>query len=606
MSRFLSGAAIAALTVAAACAVAGAANAQSYGRLVVFGDSLSDNGNLYAATGNTTPTSPPYYLGRFSNGPVFTELLGFTAGRYTAGAPVTGSVNYAFGGARSDSQFSPLGMRNQLLAYTGGGGTFGSNDLVSILGGANNLLQGVGPAAVSANPTGTMGAIAVSAATDITFITNSVAAGGAGTILVSNLPRLSVTPQFNQGAGLPAAPLADYGASTFNGALLTGLMTTAAANPNTNIIMMDLFKVGAVISANPGAFGLTNVRDTCFNGLTVCATPGTYFYWDTVHPTAAGHRLLAALSNDYLYYGDIGAQSTVQGETAFRQREDMLDLSSEAVSGHGAWEPGTRLIVGALTDSVTTDARGSVAEAEADGWGVRLGLDHVSSPNWRVGLAGSYRSSDVQAGTMSFEQLSYGFDVYAGWRSDNMFVNATAGGAIEQYDDIERITSLAPIVHTGETDGGSLGARVQTGVWYDMGGIAISPRVAVTWVKTTVNAYNETGAAAEYAYQKRELQGVSGEVSVRAEGGGEGMSFYVEGGYRDGLSDSFDPVRVGIAGNPAQIQSRQFEDPFGGSFLASAGLETHMGPVRISAGYRGRFGDKAESHSGALTFSLPL
>ena len=415
-----------------------------------------------------------------------------------------------------------------------------------------------------------------------------------------------MTPQFNQGAGLPAAPLADYGASTFNGALLTGLMTTAAANPNTNIIMMDLFKVGSVISANPGAFGLTNVKDTCFNGVTVCATPDSYFYWDTVHPTATGHRLLAALSNDYLYYGDLGAQSTVQGETAFRQREDMLDLSSEAVSGHAPWEAGTRLVFGALTDSVTTDARGPVAKAEADGWGVRVGVDHVSSPNWRVGLAGSFRSADVEAGPMSFEQQSYGFDVYAGWREGNVFANATAGAAIEKFDDIERVTSLTPIVHTGTTDGGSLGARVQTGVWYDMGGIAISPRVAVTWVKTTVNAYNETGAAAEYAYQKRELQGISGEISVRAEGGSEGLSFYAEGGYRDGLSDSFDPVRVGIAGNPAQILERDFDDPFGGSFLASAGLETHMGPVKVSAGYRGRFGDNADSHSGAVTFSLPL
>ncbi|HST91688.1 MAG TPA: autotransporter domain-containing esterase, partial [Brevundimonas sp.] len=81
MSRFLRGAALAALSVAAAGAMASAANAQTYNRLVVFGDSLSDNGNLYAATGNTTPTSPPYFQGRYSNGPVFTELLGFNAGR---------------------------------------------------------------------------------------------------------------------------------------------------------------------------------------------------------------------------------------------------------------------------------------------------------------------------------------------------------------------------------------------------------------------------------------------------------------------------------------------------------------------------------------------
>ena len=86
MSRLLRGAAVAALTLAAVSA-ADAAGAQTYNRLVVFGDSLSDNGNLYAATGGTTPTSPPYYQGRFSNGPVFTELLGFNVGRYADRQP---------------------------------------------------------------------------------------------------------------------------------------------------------------------------------------------------------------------------------------------------------------------------------------------------------------------------------------------------------------------------------------------------------------------------------------------------------------------------------------------------------------------------------------
>ena len=190
MSRFLRSAAFAALTVAAAAAMASAANAQSYSRLVVFGDSLSDNGNLYAISGQ--PTSPPYYQGRFSNGPVFTELLGFNAGRYTAGAPVTGSVNYAFGGARTDSSALPPGMRNQLLAYTGAGGTFGANDLVSILGGANNIFQAVPAAAVSPNPTGAIQPVALAAAAEINFIVNRVATAGAGTILVSNLPNLAL------------------------------------------------------------------------------------------------------------------------------------------------------------------------------------------------------------------------------------------------------------------------------------------------------------------------------------------------------------------------------------------------------------------------------
>lgn len=606
MSRFLHGAALAALTVAVAGGMASAASAQSYGRLVVFGDSLSDNGNLYAATGNTQPTSPPYFQGRFSNGPVFTELLGFNAGRSALGAPRTGSINYAYGGARTDSQAFPPGMRNQLLQYTGGGGTFGANDLVSVLGGANNIFQAVPAASVSPNPTGAISPVALAAAADINFIVNSIAGAGAGTILVGNVPSLAATPQFNQGPGAPAAPLAEFAATSFNSALLAGLMTTAAARPGSNIILLDLYKVGATLSGNPGAFGLTNARDACFNGVTVCATPGTYLYWDGVHPTATGHQLLARLANDYLYYGDIGAQSTVQAETAFRQREDLLDLSLEGLSAHKAWEPGTHLTVGAIADSVETDARGSVAAAEATGWGIRAGLDHVMSDSTRFGVTATLRNADVEAGAMQFDVRSYAIDLYAGWRSGSTFVNASAGGSIDQYEDITRLTSLAPIVHTGETDGGSLGARVQGGVWFDMGGIGLSPRAAVTFVSTEVNGYTEQGVAAQYEYQDRTVQAASGEISLRAEGGDEGFSFYVEGGYRDSFGDSSDAVRTRIAANPAQILSREIDDPFGGSMIASAGVHADLGPVNMSIGYRGRFGDQADSHVGAITFRLPL
>ncbi|MDQ8028085.1 MAG: SGNH/GDSL hydrolase family protein [Brevundimonas sp.] len=603
MSRFLRNAAAAALAVAAVGAVATTASAQTYNRLIVFGDSLSDNGNLYAVSGQ--PTSPPYYQGRFSNGPVFTELLGFNAGRFTAGAPVTGSVNYAFGGARTDNAASPPGMRNQLLAYTGAGGTFGRNDLVSILGGANNIFQAFPGAAASTNPTGTMQQVVNAAATDVNFLVNSVATAGAGTILVSNLPRLGITPQFSA-TGPNGAALADFAGQQFNSALLSRLMTTAAGQPNTNIILMDLYKISDPLAANPGRFGLTNVTQSCFNGVTVCANPDSYLYWDGVHPTAAGHRLIAQLANDYLYYGDLGAQSTVQAETAFRQREDLLDLSTETFAGRESWQAGTHMTFGVIADSVETDSRGVVATAKATGWGGRVGLDHVQSESLRFGLAGTFRTAEVEAGPLAFDLETYAFDAWVGWRSGNMFLGAAAGGSIENYDDITRQTALAPIVHTGETTGGSIGARVQGGWWFDMGGIALSPRAAVTWGSTDVNGWAEEGVAAQYAYQDRTVQAAAGEVSLRAEGGGDGVGFFIEGGYRDSFGDSSDPVATGILGNPAQILRREVEDPFGGSLLASAGIEADVGVGKLTFGYRGRFGDHADSHVGALTWRLAL
>ena len=428
MSRFLRGAALAALSLAALSA-ANAAGAQSYDRLVVFGDSLSDNGNLYLASGRTTPASPPYYQGRFSSGPVFTERLGFNAANFTG--PVTGSINYAFGGARTDSQASPLGMRLQLSQYQSRGGTFGAGDLVSVLGGANNIFQGLPAAGASANPQGSIAPVALSAASDVNFIVGSVAQAGAGTILVTNLPKLSLTPQFR---GTAAAPLADYAVTTFNGALLTGLNATAAARPGTNIIMMDLFKVGDIIAANPSAFGVSNVTQPCFNGVTVCANPNDYFYFDGVHPTAAGHAVIARLANDYLYYGDLGSQTALLGETAGRHREDALDDATAGLSEREAWTAGTSISVSALVDRTKTDARESIGEATSDGYGVRIALEG-GSETLKFGLAGTYRNADVDAGSLNFDLDTFGLDIYGGWRSGDGFINAAARGGQEPAHD---------------------------------------------------------------------------------------------------------------------------------------------------------------------------
>ncbi|MBT4739757.1 MAG: hypothetical protein HN793_01885 [Rhodospirillaceae bacterium] len=50
------------LSAAAMClAIAAPVQAQQYSGLYVFGDSLSDSGNLFGLTGGTTPPSPPLF-----------------------------------------------------------------------------------------------------------------------------------------------------------------------------------------------------------------------------------------------------------------------------------------------------------------------------------------------------------------------------------------------------------------------------------------------------------------------------------------------------------------------------------------------------------------
>jgi len=69
---------------------------QDIDQIYVFGDSLSDTGNAFSRTGSPPP---PYFNGRFSNGPVWVEYL---ADRL--GLPRNPSTNFAFGGGYHGEQ----------------------------------------------------------------------------------------------------------------------------------------------------------------------------------------------------------------------------------------------------------------------------------------------------------------------------------------------------------------------------------------------------------------------------------------------------------------------------------------------------------------------
>jgi thermolabile hemolysin len=66
------------VAVLAASLACSAAHAATYPAMYSFGDSLSDVGNAYIASGligTPVPISPPYAKGRFSNGPIWLDDL---------------------------------------------------------------------------------------------------------------------------------------------------------------------------------------------------------------------------------------------------------------------------------------------------------------------------------------------------------------------------------------------------------------------------------------------------------------------------------------------------------------------------------------------------
>ncbi|MBW8735323.1 MAG: autotransporter domain-containing esterase, partial [Asticcacaulis sp.] len=178
-----------ALLVSVAALLPLAAHAQTFNRLVSFGDSLSDNGNLYTATGN--PPAP--YNKRYTNDQVWAEYIAGTMQSYfgAASSVNTGSVDYAWGGARSDlaaNSNGPIpGTPAQIAAFRAKGGTFGSGDVVSLWAGANDIFQALPGAATNPSTAASvMTAASATAAGNVATQVGTLAGYGAKTVVVFN------------------------------------------------------------------------------------------------------------------------------------------------------------------------------------------------------------------------------------------------------------------------------------------------------------------------------------------------------------------------------------------------------------------------------------
>lgn len=267
----------------------------------VFGDSLSDSGNFNALTGGVVLTAP-YWQGRFSNGPVYSELvstsLGLTANPYWVDGQGT---NYAIGGARTTGHvLAPdlnaiASLQGQVGTYLAGhGGVADPNALYTVYMGSNDLFDAI---ELIAN-TGDLNAglsIVSNAATLVGQSLYTLAALGAQTIIVPTVTDLGLTPMVpNTGKAL-ASTLA----SSFNSIIDNVILSLTSNFTDLRIARPDIYGLLGSAVANPGDYGFTNVSTPCYDGFvlvagsSVCSNPDETLFWDLMHPTAAGHQFIA-------------------------------------------------------------------------------------------------------------------------------------------------------------------------------------------------------------------------------------------------------------------------------------------------------------------------
>lgn len=277
--------------------LAGLLTAQSalatpFSQLVVFGDSLSDAGNAYEQLGTLAMDPDDYYMGRFSNGPVWVEYL---AQQLQLAPPVANEVsgtgrNYAFGGAWTDGsgfvQFFINDIDEQVPDFINNDGGPSGDELIVILGGANDFFNGQTNPATPVN----------SLTDDITSLYNA----GGRHFLVANLPLLGQTPD-NRGTS-NEAPY-DARSTQFNNLLAASLDNLQSTLPGVEFFRVDTQALISDAIQNPAAFGFVNVTNPAMNLSGI--DPDTYLFWDGVHPTTKGHQLLAqsaaAILFDSLY-----------------------------------------------------------------------------------------------------------------------------------------------------------------------------------------------------------------------------------------------------------------------------------------------------------------
>jgi phospholipase/lecithinase/hemolysin len=288
--------------LAIACLLPAVASAgRDYDRLVVFGDSLSDPGNAYILTGmaltppyTTLIPEYPYAIGghHLSNGETWIEQLARKMELSNSAGPAIRMPghfsNYATDRTRACTESplpSHLDLTTQVGMFQSDFGAAPEEALYVVFAGSNDVRDAlVNPELAKM----ILGCALLSLSDNI----QALIGAGARTFLIANVPNLGLVPAVTlQG---PEAQQAATGVSFFFNEQLKGILTNIeiAYGGLVTFHRLDTFALLTHVSVeNPWL----NVTDPCIDVYTgtVCQESKNYLFWDAIHPTLTGHKLIS-------------------------------------------------------------------------------------------------------------------------------------------------------------------------------------------------------------------------------------------------------------------------------------------------------------------------
>jgi phospholipase/lecithinase/hemolysin len=321
MHKFLPRAAFALAACVSSALPGGSAAQASFSAEYVFGDSLSDNGNLASVSGGFP--DPPSFDNSFTNGPVAVQLLAQSLGLsanaslWLTGASPPAGTNYAVGGATAvglaTGGFPGINLPQQVAAFsTSVVGHADPNALYVLMIGGNDVIDAV------ANNSGPS-AVTDGADQEVTEI-STLAGEGATHFLVVNVPDVGQIPLFAPNPGLAAE------ATTFSidyDQELAGDLAhpTTPLPAGTMIQQFNLFTFNESILANAGRLGFTNTTDPCY----------TFTLLPTSAETTPECGMNAENINHFLYFNDVHPTAPVQALWAQGLRSVVPEPSTWAM-----------------------------------------------------------------------------------------------------------------------------------------------------------------------------------------------------------------------------------------------------------------------------------
>ena len=120
-------------------------------------------------------------------------------------------------------------------------------------------------------------------------------AAGAREFLIWAAPNVALTPAIRS-LGAAAGGLATSLTQAFNAGLSQVLGQLSFGLPGTSFARLDAYQLLNAIVADPAAFDLTTVTDACVTpniAPFTCKEVDEYLFWDGIHPTKAGHAIIA-------------------------------------------------------------------------------------------------------------------------------------------------------------------------------------------------------------------------------------------------------------------------------------------------------------------------